>query len=232
MKTVDEWSQEFDLLYNNITSNKAPGIEEYEKSVFLTRAQNSVVIALYRGSLGDAFEVTEEVTAYLGSLVKQADCAPVTTGEASEQKLSDKSYIYKNPKDLLFRTWEGCKITVSDCGSMDAAVEPITQDEYWKTIRNPFRKPNSRKVLRLSFADEFENNDPNKFTYSELISDYPIETYTVRYLAKPNPIILVPLTGGLSIDGKTEAAACELNEALHYTILAEAVKMAKAVWTM
>ena len=34
--TITEFSNQFDVLYNNITSNQAPGLNEYEKSVFLT----------------------------------------------------------------------------------------------------------------------------------------------------------------------------------------------------
>ena len=33
--TITEFSTEFDILYNNISSNMAPGLNEYEKSVFL-----------------------------------------------------------------------------------------------------------------------------------------------------------------------------------------------------
>ena len=29
--TASEFSQEFDILYNNIASNQAPGLTEYEK---------------------------------------------------------------------------------------------------------------------------------------------------------------------------------------------------------
>jgi hypothetical protein len=36
--TNPEFSDEFDIYYNNITSNQAPGLNEYEKSVFLTEA--------------------------------------------------------------------------------------------------------------------------------------------------------------------------------------------------
>ena len=36
--TTPEFSNEFDVLYNNIMSNAAPGLNEYEKSVFLTKA--------------------------------------------------------------------------------------------------------------------------------------------------------------------------------------------------
>ena len=40
---IKEFSAEFDILYNNITSNIAPGLTEYEKSVFLTQAQEQLV---------------------------------------------------------------------------------------------------------------------------------------------------------------------------------------------
>ena len=35
--TTQEFSNEFDVLYNN-AGNQAPGLDEYEKSVFLTKA--------------------------------------------------------------------------------------------------------------------------------------------------------------------------------------------------
>lgn len=33
----------FDVLYNNVTSNQAPGLNAYEKSVFLTKGQNEIL---------------------------------------------------------------------------------------------------------------------------------------------------------------------------------------------
>ena len=44
---VKDFSLEFDLLYNNIMSNKAPGLNEYEKSLFLTQAQELIVLDIY-----------------------------------------------------------------------------------------------------------------------------------------------------------------------------------------
>lgn len=69
--TTAEFSEEFNLLYNNISSNAAPGLDEYEKSVFLTQAQEAVVISIYNGNSVDvAFEGTEEIKRYLDVLVK------------------------------------------------------------------------------------------------------------------------------------------------------------------
>ena len=41
--SIREFSDQFDVLYNNITSNQAPGLTEYEKSVFLTKAQDEII---------------------------------------------------------------------------------------------------------------------------------------------------------------------------------------------
>ena len=48
----------------------------------------------------------------------------------------------------------------------------------------------------------------------------------MRYIARPAPIILTPLTGGLSVNGETKKTECELNPVLHRTILEKAVELA------
>jgi hypothetical protein len=47
-------------------------LDEYEKSLFLTQAQEEIVINLYNGKnpYGDSFESTEELRRYLDELVK------------------------------------------------------------------------------------------------------------------------------------------------------------------
>ena len=50
--TLQEFSDEFDVLYNNISSNQAPGLNEYEKSVFLTKAQNEIVKNYFTSTQG------------------------------------------------------------------------------------------------------------------------------------------------------------------------------------
>lgn len=49
--TNPELSNEFDVLYDNITSGNAPGIDEYEKSIFLTRAQNDIIRSYFTAPL-------------------------------------------------------------------------------------------------------------------------------------------------------------------------------------
>ena len=226
MKTCDEWLRNFNRLYNNITSNQAPGQSEYEISEFLTDAQDVVLVGLYNGTLSHSFEETEEVTDYLASLVLQADCPKVSS---PAYHVVSGSQIFKLPNDLLFRTLELCTVSMDKCGEQSVIVVPVTQDEYWRTSRNPFKKQNKNRVLRLAFADK---DGVSGNGYSELISDHTITKYSVRYIRKPEPIILADLgDSGLTVRGKTTAQTCQLHEFLHQAILTEAVRMAKAVWT-
>jgi len=60
----------------------------------------------------------------------------------------------------------------------------------------------------------------------ELISDYTINTYIVRYLAIPEPIVLVTLNNGLSINNISNKNECKLSSNLHRLILENAVTLA------
>lgn len=79
--TIHEFSDTFDTLLNSYNTQAQFGeqasrreivLDEYEKSVFLTKAQEEVVINLYNGKnpYGDSFESTEEMRRYLDALVK------------------------------------------------------------------------------------------------------------------------------------------------------------------
>lgn len=221
--TCEEFSLEFDLLYNNIMSNKAPGLSEYEKSLFLTQAQESIVLDIYSGKYGDSFERTEETTSYLNQLLKQRT---YDSGEFTEgNKLDTRSIFVTLPEDIWFKTGETAYI-IDDfykCnvdGLREVMVFPVTQDTLVRTKRSPFRGPNERRILRL---DSGKNQ-------VELISNYEIHSYTVRYLSRPEPIILKELPQGLTIGGKSSPQTCLLNTAIHKAILSKAVLIAKSSW--
>lgn len=95
-------------------------------------------------------------------------------------------------------------------------VVPTAQDDLYKTSRNPFRGPNKRRVLRLDVEGKVV----------ELISKFDIDKYQIRYLAKPEPIILIDLPEDLSINGLTKKTECILNPAIHRVILETAVNLA------
>lgn len=218
--TLQEFSSEFDINYNNIMSNAAPGLTEYEKSVLLTEAQELVVVELYNGRdvTGTSFEQTEELREYLSALV-------TSTSKTSSDIIKD----YPNPispdskvfgiNDLLFILYESMTIdSPYPCLSgKEIPVVPVTLDEYYRVSKNPFRGAGERRALRLNAADKIE-----------IVTPYDISKYYVRYLRKPKPIILESLQSmNLTINRVSSASECELNSALHRPILYRAVSLAQ-----
>jgi hypothetical protein len=115
------------------------------------------------------------------------------------------------PNDVLFITYESARVN-----SKEVDVHPVSQDELSKILKNPFRGPSNNRVLRLDIGDNIV----------ELISVNDISSYKIRYIRKPNPIILTDLEDDLSINGQFEESECELDSSLHRTILDRAVALA------
>lgn len=222
--TISELSSEFDILYNNITSNQAPGLSEYEKSVFLTQAQEAIVTELYNGNIQTSFESNEAVTRYLSSLIKTESLTNKTSDEISyyieesteNNIVSGKVYKAFLPSDILFIVYEGA-ITDED---KKIIVVPSKHDNIYKLMENPFRNPSLTRVLRLSVG----NNTV------ELLSKSNLTTYIVRYIKRPNPIILSTLANDTINGIDEETYSLDVPEVLHRTILMRAVQLAKAVW--
>ncbi len=218
--TTTEFSNEFNILYNNIASNQAPGLDEYEKSVLLTAAQEAVVTNLYNGNLMlESFDSTEAVKRYLGSLLQDK---VVTEFETISSIFDDNTKFVKLEEDVFYLVYESAVIkdksfTCNTDNQKTILIVPTTVDDYFKYSQNPFKKPNCRKGFRVDYSD----------TIIELISPYDIIKYQYKYIKKPDPIILIDLEDGTSINGKTEEATCKLNTALHRIILEQAVKLAK-----
>lgn len=220
--TTEEFSNGFDVLINSYSSSEpfrfsqSPlSFDEYEKSIFLTKAQEEIAEGLYTGkALGDSFEDTEQLRRYLAHLVKTA----ILPCRVAPKGLSDKSVFAVLPSDVWFITYESVTLNGdSPCiNGKEVQVIPTTQDEYHRIKGNPFRKPNSRKVLRLD-VDE---------SRVELISEEPIRSYLVRYLSRPEPIILVDLPDELSINNVKTKTECKLNPGIHRMILEVAVNLA------
>lgn len=124
------------------------------------------------------------------------------------------------PEDLKiwFITYESVTLD-GDTPCLDGKeiqVVPVTQDEYHRIKGNPFRRPNSRRALRLDINE----------SKVELISEGNIRNYLVRYLSKPEPIILLDLPDGLSINNVKTKTECKLNPGIHRMILDLAVNLA------
>lgn len=216
---IQEFSNSFDTLLqpyitkDNFGEQNNLAFDEYEKSIFLTKAQEQIVLKLYQ-----ELEQSEEVRKYLSNLIKTDNYAPV--GEQDETLINNnfKSYKVEISNDILFMIYEQCTLSdENNCiNNKIVSVVPTIHDDLDKVLKNPFKSPNNRKVIRLDFDNKIE-----------LISKYNISNYKVRYLKKPNPIILVALEDNLSINnGDTKVSNGETNPILHERIVQRAVQLA------
>ena len=230
---IQEFSDRFDVLLNSYATKAGFGsqdgvedirLNEHEKSVFLTQAQEDTVLSLYTGknSYGESFEQTEEIRRYLSNLVNEAELTPISNTQGNPIGMGTNSYFFTLPDGsgnkpaVWFITYEGVYITGGTCDHSEAIdVYPVKQDEYHKIKKNPFRGANNRRALRLDLADGV----------IEIVCKSTVSKYYLRYLTKPHPIVLVGL-GDLEVGGESTAHGCDLHEALHQQILERAVQLA------
>lgn len=287
--SVEEMDNMFDVLYNNITSNQAPGLNAYEKSVFLTKGQDEILKNYFNpkskgNNTQEGFDdsvkrqvdfsmlttvATTSATSYTYSLVSgktDKDGKPVYSRTETTAPKSTYSYteaydaegnVLKDEKDnILYIRNEGTD--VSDFGTplfdmrentksitlpsklmyaINEMVEvtrnnkavllqvvPVKFDEYSRLMCKPYKRPLKYQAWRLT------NNDVvNKADIVVGPSD-TLTKYTIRYVRRPNPIIVSDLDG-LTIDGVSHASECELDPIIHTEILQRAVELAKIAWT-
>lgn len=144
----------------------------------------------------------------------------------------DRGIVFDMPvnnsgeSDILFILNESVKV-----GGNTYIVVPINYREYDREMSKAYAQPLKKQMWRL-----FHNISTGYDIQSELIpkeniastynaSDYQ---YKIRYVRRPQPIVLEDLPNGLQVDGVETATECELNPILHMDILNKAVELAVA----
>lgn len=87
---------------------------------------------------------------------------PINKKTKGFHKIKSDSSVVTLPENLMFIIYEQVTFSDLDLECLDgntAVVTPITHDEYYRAMQNPFRRPNERRVFRLDVAhpnNEFE----------------------------------------------------------------------------
>lgn len=260
--TTQEFSNTFDTLLNSYASQAFFGeqasqseivLDEYEKSVLLTQAQDIILKQYFqRTSAGEGFDDSARRQTDFSSLITVEDC--VAESDATKPKYDDRSLVFKVPvnnaaspattKVLLILNEKLC-IKETPTGGTGAVVKqcvvvPINYKEYDRQMSKAFSQPLKKQAWRLTQ----DNDDSNADLYAEIIPTDAFNTYKntevtgktkefvyrMRYLRRPKPIILTNLAQDyqedLDIDGYKEVSECELNPILHMDILTKAVELA------
>lgn len=229
--TTQEFSNEFDVLYNNIMSNQAPGLDEYEKSVFLTKAQLEILKNYFNpkgNKYGQGFDENAKRQIDFSTLITVAEPSQYTP-EGDYVKFDDRSQLYKMPQDILLilnetgiNTLDGVKRLIS--------IIPMNYEEYARLMSKPWKQPLKNQGWRL-----LQSTGGVDFI-SEVVIKYnsSLTDYKIRYVKRPKPIILANLADGysnVSIEGINTITECELDPILHPEILQRAVELAKSAYT-
>lgn len=233
-----EMSNEFDVLYNNIMSNQAPGIDEYEKSLFLTKAQDEILKA-YFDPRGNKY-----MEGFDGSEKRQIDFSAITKHTALElvanpiSQFDYRSKVYKFPQDCFIIINEKIVDTDIEGKIVDCqyTVLPITYQQYTIQMSKPYKYPPKHVIWRLITSYD----DKDKVSQCEIIGRYSRQyaedegpIYKMRYLKRPRPIVLVNLEtdyNRLSIDDEQHISECQLDPILHHEIVQRAVELAAATY--
>lgn len=229
--TTQEFSNEFDVLYNNIMNNQAPGLDEYEKSVFLTKAQLEILKNYFNpkgNKYGQGFDENAKRQIDFSTLITAAKPS-LYTAPTSYVKFDDRSKLYRMPSDILIMLNE-TGINIVDGVKRLISIIPMNYEEYARLMSKPYKQPLKNQGWRL-----FQSTGGVDFISEVVIKyDSTLTDYKIRYVRRPKPIILANLAdeySNVSIDGRTVITECELDPIIHPEILQRAVELAKSAYT-
>ena len=150
--TLEEFSTEFDVLYNSITSNAAPGFNDYEKSVLLTLAQEELIKSYFvanNNTTGVGLDGSQKRHYDFSTLIKVKTLNNIinsilTTRVDVPVFNKDANNIFLVPNDVFLVLNE--YLTVKNNSYI---VFPISYDSYNLLMSKPFPYPNKRQAWRL-----------------------------------------------------------------------------------
>lgn len=155
--TTQEFSNEFDVLYNNIMSNQAPGLDEYEKSIFLTKAQEELVRDYFNSrnvKNAQGFDDNQKRQYDFSTLLSSITLpdfidtyrALIEHGSIIYNTIFDsRAKIYIAPSDLFLVINE----SIEDSAKRRYSVLPISYDEYNRLMLKPYGFPLKRQAWRI-----------------------------------------------------------------------------------
>lgn len=230
MNSAKEWSDRFDVLFNQVMSNSSANLDEYDKSIFCTKAQEEIVKNYFNpkgNKYQEGFDDDPKRQADFAKLIKSKDITISATGNFDKRA---STYKGEWDNDIFIVINEMMTAKDSNNKEFTYTVNPISYDDYAKLMRKPLKYPPKNEVWRLITGASLNA------TSFDLIGMYVgTPTYSVRYVKRPAPIILINLDSidsGLTINGKSQPQnpVCELGEHLHEEILQRAVELAKAAY--
>lgn len=157
--TLEEFSTEFDVLYNSIASDAAPGFNDYEKSVLLTLAQEELIKSYFvanNNTTGVGLDGSQKRHYDFSTLIKIKSLKNIVYDKITTKvKISllnkDANTLFLIPNDVFLILNE--HLIAKDNNYI---VFPISYDTYNLLRSKPFPYPNKRQAWRLDSSIDGE----------------------------------------------------------------------------
>lgn len=217
--TLEEFSTEFDVLYNSITSNAAPGFNDYEKSVLLTLAQEELIKSYFvanNNTTGVGLDGSQKRHYDFSTLIKVKTLNNIinsilTTrvGVPVFNKDANNTFLVPNDVFLVLNEY----LTVKNNSYI---VFPISYDSYNLLMSKPFPYPNKRQAWRL---DSSINGEIAATKVIHVSNDKDISSENITFESiyhKPLNIEINIKNGDISL--KSFVVVSESKEAVNITL--------------
>lgn len=223
-------SNEFDVQYDNVSSKSAPALDDYEKSVFLTRSMYKILDIALSSSIKEGETITREV---YKKLIESFETSAQLGESGTRKKLVSNAVFYARSPKTYKVLLEQVKLSSNDpyLNGHVAQVIPIPYDRFHRIVRNPFLGMGKDRVLRTN------NGIEGTSSIVQLVppANATIESYLTQIIRKPYPIITTDLSAlypneNLTINGESTpysaSEATDISEIVHDEIIESAVVMA------
>lgn len=207
--TIVEFHTEFKTRCDKIDGLLLPNLLTSEIDLLLNQAQDRFVKQRYgkTNTKRESFEETQKRIDDLKAITRNVIIAPLAY--SATDNIDTNARFFTLPVDYWFIIQERADITYSDCHGVSISelveIRPTEHNEFTKVMKDPFRKPDTSKVLRL-----MENG------MVELVFDssVTVNSYRLRYIKAP---VRMSYTGSVT---------CELSSHAHTEVVDIAVQIA------
>lgn len=231
--TANGMYQDFSLLLNASTETNLGYDDKHEVSRLFNIVQLDIVKSLADGKrniLKEGIDIGKVRDDEFNNL--KVYTTPTISIDSSGRFPNNKVYTatLSNTEDLmyLYNLAESVEITYSRDGTdtqyKGVNVKPVNEDELNLILNNPFRQPDNRHILRLSYnrsdtGYEDITDATGRIIYLIGDNNTTIDKYHLSYIRKPRDIVVDIVT-------PANQRNCELGETIQKEIVRLAVKSA------
>ena len=164
----------FNLQYNNVFSNQAPGLVDYEISMYLTMAHIEII-----DEYSASFALFEKNRSLLTAYIVQENI-PGTITTKKDRGIDYQTFEFTENYWKILKEY-----AITNSNALGIPIKPITYDGFNTMSVNPFKKPNGLKGWRLDINSDGDAARDVKILFKKIGDTDYIKEYDVVYLVTP-----------------------------------------------